>query len=210
MGQKCSICNQKISWMDSYSTLRGTDGIDYTICMKCREHLSSEINSTEVQQYFADKIYRRDIVPALVEAIKIELDNAQNERMKEKNKQRDTLERTEVLEKQKLLTTGFSFEGYQIVSYHGLVSGSAVIGTGALSELSSGVADIFGAKSNVFSTKMTEAKNEAERILTQQALHVGGNAVIGIDFDYVLFNNNMIGVSANGTAVTVKRVVEEI
>ena len=33
----------------------------------------------------------------------------------------------------------------------------------------------------------------------------GGNAIIGIDFDYITFSNNMIGVVANGTAVRIEK-----
>ena len=29
----------------------------------------------------------------------------------------------------------------------------------------------------------------------------GGNAIIGVDFDYITFHGNMIGVVANGTSV---------
>ena len=50
---------------------------------------------------------------------------------------------------------------------------------------------------------MVEAKKAAQKILIDEALKAGGNAVIGVDFDYILFGNNMIGVSANGTSVKV-------
>ena len=37
------------------------------------------------------------------------------------------------------------------------------------------------------------------------AYEKGGNAVIAIDFDYITFQNNMIGVIANGTSVVIER-----
>lgn len=33
-----------------------------------------------------------------------------------------------------------------------------------------------------------------------------GNAIIGIDFDYITFSNNMIGVVANGISVVVEKI----
>ena len=34
----------------------------------------------------------------------------------------------------------------------------------------------------------------------------GGNAIIGVDFDYITFHGNMIGVVANGTSVIIEKV----
>ncbi|MCI8389973.1 MAG: YbjQ family protein [Roseburia sp.] len=41
-----------------------------------------------------------------------------------------------------------------------------------------------------------------ERI--EKALNVGANAVIGVDLDLMTLTNNMIVVSANGTAVLIE------
>ena len=38
------------------------------------------------------------------------------------------------------------------------------------------------------------------------AMTMDANAIIGIDFDITTFSNNMIGVSANGTAVVVEKI----
>lgn len=42
------------------------------------------------------------------------------------------------------------------------------------------------------------------RKLIEKSVSVGGNAVIGVDFDYIVFGNNMIGVVANGTSVIIE------
>lgn len=39
----------------------------------------------------------------------------------------------------------------------------------------------------------------------KNALVAGANAIIGVDFDYITFNNNILGVSANGTAVVIQK-----
>lgn len=53
---------------------------------------------------------------------------------------------------------------------------------------------------------MSNAKQAAFDNLIKNALVLGGNALIGVDFDYITFNNNILGVSANGTSVCIKKV----
>lgn len=102
-------------------------------------------------------------------------------------------------------TTGYDFEGYKIKEYKGIVSGEVVLGTGFLSEWSASISDTFGTQSNMFANKMVQAKQGAMKKLTENALIKGGNALIGVDFDYITFSNNILGVSANGTAVVIEK-----
>lgn len=109
------------------------------------------------------------------------------------------------LEKAFKVTTGYDFEGYQIVDYKGIVSGDIVLGTGFISEFAASWSDAFGTTSNTFAGKMKTAKQKALKQLMANAMITGANAVIGIDFDYTMFGNNMLGVSANGTAVVIRK-----
>lgn len=104
-----------------------------------------------------------------------------------------------------LVTTGYNFEGYRIIKYIGIVHGEAVLGTGFLSELAASISDLFGASSEAFVGKISEAKGIAQDRLVMNGIVMGANAVIGIDFDITTFSNNMVGVSANGTAVIIER-----
>lgn len=106
---------------------------------------------------------------------------------------------------QPLITTGDGFEGFKIVKYCGVLSGEAVLGAWDLSELESNSSDFFVAQSNSFAEKMKEAKEVAKNQLIRTALKKSANALIGLDFDYVTFGNNVIGVSANATAVVVQK-----
>lgn len=112
------------------------------------------------------------------------------------------------LEKAFKVTTGYDFEGYQIVDYKGIVSGDIVLGTGFISEFAASWSDAFGTTSNTFAGKMKTAKQKALKQLMANAMITGANAVIGIDFDYTMFSNNMLGVSANGTAVVYKKKIK--
>ena len=109
------------------------------------------------------------------------------------------------LEKAFRVTTGYDFEGYQIVDYKGIVSGDIVLGTGFISEFAASWSDAFGTTSNTFAGKMKTAKQKALKQLMANAMITGANAVLGIDFDYTMFGNNMLGVSANGTAVVIRK-----
>lgn len=53
---------------------------------------------------------------------------------------------------------------------------------------------------------MKVAKKRAYNELIQIARNLGANALIGVDFDYVTLSSNTIGVSANGTAVTIEKI----
>lgn len=132
------------------------------------------------------------------------------ERIKKEKLLEEEQKRAEELEKHRLLenmfsTTGFDFEGYNIVSYKGVVGGQVVLGTGFLSEFKASFADFLGNESDKFAEKLEKAKEAAMRRMTVNAMKRGGNAIIGIDFDYITFPNNMIGVVANGTAVVIEK-----
>lgn len=104
-----------------------------------------------------------------------------------------------------MLTTGYDFDGYNIAKYIGVISGQVVLGTGFLSEFTASFADFFGVQSDKFATKLEEAKNAAVEKLIIKSAEKGGNAIIGVDFDYITFHGNMIGVVANGTSVVVEK-----
>lgn len=108
--------------------------------------------------------------------------------------------------KHHMVTSGYNFEGYQIKEYMGLISGQVVIGTGVLEEVKAGLSDAFGLESHAFAEKLDKAKDLALRKLITKSLDLDANAIIGIDFDYITFNHNMLGVSANGTSVHIEKV----
>lgn len=104
-----------------------------------------------------------------------------------------------------MITTGYNFDGYKIIHYDGVISGQTVLGTGFLSEFTASFADFFGEQSNAFANKLELAKNAATEKLIKKSIVKGSNGLIGIDFDYITFSNNMIGVIANGTSVTIEK-----
>lgn len=101
------------------------------------------------------------------------------------------------------IATSYKFDGYKILNYFGIASGNTVIGTGFLSEGRAAVSDTFGIEDDSFSDKIEQAKNSSIKKMINNAIKQGGNALIGVSFDYITFSSNMIGVVANGTVVEI-------
>jgi uncharacterized protein YbjQ (UPF0145 family) len=103
-----------------------------------------------------------------------------------------------------LLTTTSLIDGKQIVKYHGLVSGEAILGANIFRDLFAGIRDIVGGRSAGYEKELRRAKDLALQEMSEQAQALGANAIVGIDLDYetVGQGGSMLMVSANGTAVT--------
>lgn len=103
-----------------------------------------------------------------------------------------------------LLSTTAVLDGKQIVKYHGLVSGEAILGANIFRDIFAGIRDIVGGRSAAYENELRRAKDIAIQEMVEQARSMGANAVIGIDLDYETIgqNGSMLMVSASGTAVT--------
>lgn len=105
------------------------------------------------------------------------------------------------LEIEMIVTTTQSIEGYQIATYHGVIAGEAILGANVFRDLFAGITDIIGGRSGAYEASLGEARETALRELEERAAAIGANAVVGVDLDYEVINN-MLMVSASGTAVT--------
>ncbi len=103
-----------------------------------------------------------------------------------------------------LLTTTSTLQGRDIDQYLGLVSGETIIGANIVKDFFAGITDIVGGRSGSYERVLKEAKEEALKEMTNQALAMGANAVIGIDLDYETIGSSMLMVTAAGTAVRVR------
>lgn len=100
-----------------------------------------------------------------------------------------------------IVTTTPTVEGKTITAYHGVVVGEAILGANVFRDIFAGITDIIGGRSSAYEQSLGEARETALRELEQRAAAAGGNAVVGVDLDYEVINN-MLMVSASGTAVT--------
>ncbi|PID37519.1 MAG: hypothetical protein CR993_00090 [Rhodobacterales bacterium] len=99
-------------------------------------------------------------------------------------------------------TTTPSVEGHQITRYHGIVVGEAILGANVFRDMFAAITDIVGGRSGAYEQELGKARNVALRELEERAREMGANAVVGVDLDYEVINN-MLMVSASGTAVTI-------
>lgn len=100
-----------------------------------------------------------------------------------------------------ITTTTPSIEGRRITTYHGIVVGEAILGANVFRDLFAGITDIIGGRSGAYEQELGKARTVALQEMEDRARAIGGNAVVGVDLDYEVINN-MLMVSASGTAVT--------
>ncbi|MFQ6548613.1 heavy metal-binding domain-containing protein [Aestuariibius sp. 2305UL40-4] len=101
-----------------------------------------------------------------------------------------------------ITTTTPTIEGRTISRYHGIVVGEAILGANVFRDVFAQITDIVGGRSGAYEKSLQEARETALRELEERAVAAGANAVVGVDLDYEVVNN-MLMVSASGTAVTV-------
>jgi len=101
-----------------------------------------------------------------------------------------------------IVTTTPSVEGKSITDYRGVVVGEAILGANVFRDIFASITDIVGGRSGAYEKSLGEARETALMELQQRAQEAGGNAVVGVDLDYEVINN-MLMVSASGTAVVI-------
>ena len=102
-----------------------------------------------------------------------------------------------------ILTTTPAVEGREIAQYHGIVAGEAILGANVFRDIFAGITDIIGGRSGAYEEELGKAREVALTELEERARAQGANAVVGVDLDYEVINN-MLMVSASGTAVTLR------
>ena len=102
-----------------------------------------------------------------------------------------------------ILTTTPSLEGKKITRYVSLVTGESIIGANIFKDFFASITDIVGGRSASYEKVLKEAKDNALMEMSENASHIGANAVVGIDLDYETIgqNSSMLMVTASGTAV---------
>jgi uncharacterized protein YbjQ (UPF0145 family) len=106
-----------------------------------------------------------------------------------------------------LVTTTHTVDGRQISEYLGLVGGDAILGANIFKDFFAGIRDIVGGRSAAYEKELRKAKEIAIKEMTESAMALGANAIVGVDLDYETIGggqgSNMLMVSASGTAVRI-------
>lgn len=102
-----------------------------------------------------------------------------------------------------LITTTSTLEGKKIKAYLGIVSGEAILGANIFKDFFAGIRDIVGGRSAAYEKELRLAKDIAIKEMMQEAIALGGNAIIAVDLDYETIGQggSMLMVTASGTAI---------
>lgn len=106
-----------------------------------------------------------------------------------------------------LSTTG-SVDGYRVTEYMRIVSGETIVGINALKDIAAGFRNFVGGRSKSYENEAIAARESALSELFEQGQQMGADAVIGVKMDYSAMGagNDMLMVTATGTAVRLERV----
>jgi uncharacterized protein YbjQ (UPF0145 family) len=105
-----------------------------------------------------------------------------------------------------IYSTTSTIQGREIEQYLGVVFGDAVVGVNLVKDFFAGIRDLVGGRSGTYEKELGGARDAAMAALTEQAMGLGADAIVGIDIDYEVLgsNNGMLMVSASGTAVRLR------
>ena len=105
-----------------------------------------------------------------------------------------------------IITTTNTLQDKQITAYHGIVTGTCIMGANVFRDLFAGIRDIVGGRSGAYEEVIGKAKDEAIAEMIEKAERLRANAIIGIDIDYETIGGSMLMVAVSGTAVTASEI----
>ena len=233
MAKQCSGCNNTIGFMSGYMNVPDTDEI---ICPNCYHTISDLIEKTRAANNFDviasiktnaeetiksnPKIVNPQALLAFIEyeyekrkeAIELAAELEQS-RTNESSSNNEPLSEAELqMQKTKddfIAVTSNNIEGYRITEYHGIATGTAVMGKGAFT----GIGDL-GSENTKLSRKFEEVKNHAMEYAVDNAVSMGANALIAtnVSFNTISSPGGVISptsvsivVMISGTAVTIEK-----
>ena len=225
--QTCAICGKELGAFSSSTTLIDSDTIGLSselkaelsrevICMPCYD-LQFKVQKSDPQaienwqrymnnqQRDSLRLFMSTVLdqPAAVSS----LDEAQQKQEEENRARAADQER---VERERLAsinaiwaTSGFNFEGNAITSYRGFISEETAVGMGFFKSFASSVSNLTGTESDSLRNKLRQSKQIVMQRLREDAYEAGANAIIGLDLDYTMFGDSIVGVIVSGTAVTI-------
>ncbi|EII6832789.1 TPA: heavy metal-binding domain-containing protein [Clostridioides difficile] len=103
-----------------------------------------------------------------------------------------------------LISTTPFLDGYTIEKYITVEAVEVVVGAGFYADTTASLTVFLGDRSFPFEKKLNQGRTEAFNLLKKKAVSIGGNAVIGIDIDYMEIGK-LFSIMVNGTVVKVKQ-----
>jgi uncharacterized protein YbjQ (UPF0145 family) len=106
------------------------------------------------------------------------------------------------------VTTTFSFEGYRIREYKGVVRGIIVRAPTIAQGIVGGLKNLIGGQIGAYAEMCEQARQQAYDRMIQHAAEAGANGVVGLRYDAseVVSKGSATEVLCYGTAVVIERV----
>ena len=106
------------------------------------------------------------------------------------------------------VTTTFSFEGYRIVKYLGLVRGLVVRAPTISQGILGGLKSIVGGQIGAYTDMCEQTRQQAYDLLIDHARQIGANAIVGVRYDAadVGRQTGSTEVLAYGTGVVIEKI----
>jgi uncharacterized protein YbjQ (UPF0145 family) len=107
-----------------------------------------------------------------------------------------------------MVTTTFSFEGYRIREYKGIVRGIIVRSPTIAQGILGGLKNIIGGSIGAYTEMCEQARQQAYDLLLEHARQIGANAIVGASYDAseVVSKGSATEVLCYGTAVIVEKI----
>ncbi|MEM7302271.1 MAG: YbjQ family protein [Pseudomonadota bacterium] len=107
-----------------------------------------------------------------------------------------------------IITTTDAVPGAEVDQILGVVAGEAVLGANVFRDIFASIRDFVGGRAGGYQKVLSDGRKMALDDLAVEAEELGADAVIAVDIDYEAIGSNgsMLMVSANGTAVRLRRV----
>lgn len=102
-----------------------------------------------------------------------------------------------------LVSTTNDIPGHRTVRHIGLARGITVRSRSLVGNFAGGIQSLFGGKLSIYDNLAEAARVEAYNALTEHALKMGANAIIGMRYDANEIMDGITEVLAYGTAVEV-------
>ena len=203
--RKCDVCGKRAEGLGTYPTQIN----DCVLCSDCYEGLKI-FNPRRQFQSIAKFKENKEAVLKLIHEKNFPANVICQFEVFYMDKEHEVIAHTGMVNitengDQCMMSSGYNFEGYDIIAYHGVICGECVLGTGFMSSFDASISDMLGEESIAFGKKLQQARDTAKKRASVNALQLGGNAIIGVDIDYIMFSSNMIGVIFNGTSVQIQK-----
>lgn len=219
MADKCNVCGDRFGKFKASRTLSFKSN-SLELCAQCQEkglkaleEVSDPSNAMAVHArnaargYFAEAVEKGSCEPSALIAIEALAGITEEDKREARERAAKEAEARELFFEKRdsiIVTTAATIPTHKVTAYHGVLNATVTAGTSMLTELAADFNDAMGAGSKGIEQKTDITCKSALERLVKKAVFSGGNAVTGVTFNVFVFGDNMIGVTASGTSVTIE------